>query len=94
MSMARTFGLKIPFKRPSISIVDFSVTVPVDGDSFNLQYTPIIRVGAQVSGGGKVFETIDDIDFGNPFTTGGVPNRLIIPNFDSNNNLLNYTAFD
>ncbi|NCO31866.1 hypothetical protein GW891_03600 [bacterium] len=91
LSMARTFGLKIPAKRPSISIVDFSVTVPVLGDSFDVRYAPLVRVGAQVAGGGKVFETIDDIDFSNPFTTGGLPNRLIIPNLDSNNNITNYT---
>jgi len=91
LSMARTFGLKIPAKRPSISIVDFSVTVPVFGDSFDVRYAPIIRVGAQVGGGGKVFETVDDVDFSSPFTTGGLPNRLIIPNLDSNNNIINYT---
>lgn len=91
LAMARTFGLKIPAKRPSISIVDFSVTVPVLGDSFDVRYAPLIRVGAQVAGGGKVFETIDDIDFSNPFTTGGLPNRLILPNLDSNNNIVNYT---
>jgi len=91
LSMARTFGLKIPAKRPSISIVDFSVTVPVFGDSFDIRYAPIIRVGAQVGGGGKVFETVDDVDFSSPFTTGGLPNRLIIPNLDSNNNIINYT---
>jgi len=91
LSMARTFGLKIPGKRPSISIVDFSVTVPVLGDSFDSRYAPIIRVGSQVSGGGKIFETVDDIDFSNPFTTGGIPNRLIIPNLNSNNNIVSYT---
>ena len=91
LSMARTFGLKIPGQRPSVSIVDFSVTVPVDGDTFDISYTPLIRGGAQVNGSGKIFETIDDIDFSSPFTTGGIPNRLILPNFDSNNKLINYT---
>jgi hypothetical protein len=91
LSMARTFGLKVPGKRPSITIVDFSVTVPVDGDTFAIEYAPIIRRGAQVQGAGKVFETVDDIDFSSPFTTGGIPNRLIVPNFDSNNNIVNYT---
>lgn len=91
LSMARTFGLKIPGKRPSVTIVDFSVTVPVFGDTFDISYTPIIRSGSQVTGAGKVFETTDDIDFSSPFTIGGIPNRLIIPNFDSNNNLINYT---
>lgn len=91
LSMARTFGLKIPGKRPSISIVDFSVTVPVKGDSFDIEYSPIIRTGAQIGGGGKIFETVDDIDFSSPFTTGGLPNRLIVPNLDSNNKIINYT---
>ena len=91
LSMARTFGLKIPGKRPSITIVDFTVTVPVFGDTFDISYAPIIRAGSQVTGAGKVFETTDDIDFSSPFTIGGIPNRLIIPNFDSNNVLINYT---
>jgi len=91
MSMARTFGLKVPGKRPSVSIVDFSVTVPVKGDTFDLDYAPVIRRGAQASGGGKVFETIDDIDFSSPFTTGGLPNRLVIPNQNSNNTITSYT---
>jgi hypothetical protein len=91
LAMARTFGLKIPGKRPSVTIVDFSVTVPVFGDSFDITYAPVIRAGAQVSGAGKVFETSDDIDFASPFTNGGIPNRLIIPNLDNNNKITNYT---
>jgi len=91
LSMARTFGLKIPGKRPSVTIVDFSVTVPVLGDSFDISYAPIIRTGSQVNGAGKVFEVNNDIDFSNPFNINGIPNRLIIPNLDSNGNLANYT---
>jgi hypothetical protein len=91
LSMARTFGLNIPGKRPSITIVDFSVIVPVFGDTFDISYAPLITAGSQVTGGGKVFETTDDIDFSSPFTIGGIPNRLIIPNFDSNKILINYT---
>jgi hypothetical protein len=91
LSMARTFGLKIPGKRPSITLVDFSVTVPVFGDSFDISYAPIIRTGSQVNGAGKVFEVTNDIDFSNPFNINGIPNRLIIPNVDSNGNLTNYT---
>ena len=90
LSMARTFGLKVPGKRPSVTVVDFTVTVPVLGDTFDISYAPVIRQGSQVSGAGKVFENLADIDFANPFTIGGIPNRLIIPNFDSNNNIVNY----
>lgn len=91
LSMARTFGLKIPGLRPSVTIVDFSVTLPVLGDTFDISYAPLIRVGSQVVGAGKVFETTGDIDFANPFNIGGIPNRLIIPNFNSNGTLINYT---
>ena len=91
LSMARTFGLKVPGKRPSVTIVDLSVTVPVNGDTFDISYTPIIRMGSQVTGAGKVFELNNDVDFSNPFNINGIPNRLIIPNVDSNNNLVNYT---
>lgn len=91
LAMARTYGLKVPGKRPSLSIVDFSCVVPTFGDSFDIRYAPLIRQGAQVTGAGKVFETQSDIDFSSPFTTGGVPNRLIEPNVDSNGNILSYT---
>lgn len=91
LSMARTFGLKIPGKRPSVTIVDFSVTVPAFGDTVDLSYAPIIQAGAQVIGAGKVFESIYDIDFSSPFSIGGVPNRIIVPNFNTNGTLVNYT---
>lgn len=91
LSLARTFGLKIPGKRPAITIADFSVTVPVMGDTFDLRYAPLIRRGAQISGGSKVFETVDDVDFTSPFTSGGIPNRIVIPNINSNQQIISYT---
>jgi len=90
LSIARTFGLKIPGKRPSVTIVDFTVTVPVLGDTFDISYAPVIRQGSQVSGAGKVFENLADIDFADPFTIGGIPNRLILPQVDSNGNITAY----
>ena len=90
LSMARTFGLKVPGKRPSVTIVDFTVTIPVNGDTFDISYAPVIRQGSQVSGAGKVFENMNDIDFADPFTLGGIPNRLVIPTEDSNGNIINY----
>lgn len=91
LSMARTFGLKIPSKRPSVSLVEFSVTVPVKGDTFDVSYAPVIRSGSQVTGNGKVFEVPNDVDFSNPFNVGGNKNRTIVPNYDSNNKIMNYT---
>lgn len=91
LSLARTFGLKLPGKRPSITIVDWSVTIPVKGDTYDIEYAPIIKRGSQAIGAGKVFEIIDDIDFSSPYSSGGIPNRLIIPNIDSNGIIQNYT---
>ncbi len=91
MSMARTFGLKIPGQRPSITLVDFAITVPPLGDTWDQRYAPTLRYGAQVLGGGQTFEAMDDIDFSSPYSTGGVPNRLILPNIDVNGTLVNYT---
>jgi hypothetical protein len=91
LELARTFGLQIPGNRPSISIVDWSVTVPVDGDTFDLSYAPIVLKGSQATASGKVFELVDDSDFASPFTTGGIPNRLIIPNINSEGKIENYT---
>ena len=91
LELARTFGLNVPGKRPSITIVDWSVTVPVKGDSFDVSYAPKILKGSQATGAGKIFELMEDSDFTSPFTTGGIPNRLIIPNIDTNGQIQNYT---
>jgi len=91
MSMARTLGLKVPGQRPSVTMVDFSVIVPPLGDSWDQRYAPKLRYGAQVMGGGQTFESMEDIDFSSPYSSGGIPNRLILPNIDVNGTLLNYT---
>lgn len=89
--IAKTYGLRLPGNRPSVALCDFSINVPVRGDKEDERYLGIIKGGAQVSGGGQVFETLEDIDFSNPFNSKGEPNRLKIPNFDGNNKLISYT---
>jgi hypothetical protein len=89
--IAKTYGIRIPGNRPSVALCDFSITVPVRGDKEDERYEGILKAGAQMSGGGQVFETINDIDFSQPFNDRGEPNRLKIPNFDNNNQLISYT---
>jgi len=89
--IAKTYGLRIPGTRPSVALCDFSINVPVRGDKEDDRYLGILKSGAQVSGGGQIFETVEDIDFKNPFNSKGEPNRLKIPNFDANNRLISYT---
>ena len=84
-NIARTYGLKIPGQRPSVALVDFSITVPAFGDKEDLRYCGILRRGSQVLGAGQVFENVNDIDFASPYNSQGFPNRLKIPNFNSNN---------
>ena len=38
INIARTYGLKIPGNRPSISLVDVSITVPAFGDQEDSRY--------------------------------------------------------
>ena len=92
LELARTFGLNVPGKRPSITIVDWTVNnIPVVGDNFDISYAPKILKGSQAKGGGKVFELLEDCDFSSPFTTGGIPNRLVIPNIDGSGIIQNYS---
>jgi hypothetical protein len=90
-NIARTYGLRVPGQRPSVALVDFSIIVPADGDAENLDYCGVLRRGSQITGAGQVFENLYDIDFASPYNNEGFPNRLKIPNFDANNQLINYT---
>jgi hypothetical protein len=89
--LAKTYGIRIPGNKPSVALCDFSIKVPVRGDKEDERYLGTIQAGAEVSGGGQIFQSINDIDFSNPFNDRGEPNRLKIPNFDGNNRLISYT---
>jgi len=95
-NIARTYGLKIPGNRPSVSVCDFSITVPVlqtsgGGDKEDFRYLGTLRRGSQIKGAGQVFENIHDIDFSVPFDATGFPNRTKVPNFNNNGNIVSYT---
>jgi len=90
-NIARTYGLKIPGNRPSVAVVDLSVTVPVMGDKENTRYLGLLRRNSQFKGGGEVFELVNDVDFASAYDSKGFPNRTKTPNFDSNGNVINYT---
>ena len=89
--IAKTYGLKIPGPRPSVALCDFSINVPVRGDKDDERYEGVLKAGSQISGGGQVFEIVEDVDFSSPFNSRGESNRLKLPNFDNNNKLISYT---
>jgi hypothetical protein len=91
LSLAKNMGLNIPNKRGSVSIVDFTFTIPVKGDTYDTDYLPLLQAGTQVTGSGKVFEIADDVDFSSSLSNMGFPNRFIIPNIDANETVVSYT---
>jgi hypothetical protein len=92
LNIAKNMGFNIPARRPSVTVIDFTVTIPVLGDKPDASYYPQLQAGAQVLGGGKVFETQAIIDWSSPISNLGDPNRSIIPNTDSNGIIVNYSV--
>jgi hypothetical protein len=92
LNIAKNMGFNIPARRPSVTVIDFTVNVPVLGDRPDPTYYPKLSAGAQVVGGGKTFETQEIIDWSSPISNLGDPNRSIIPNLDSNGVIQNYSV--
>ncbi len=92
LNIAKNMGFNIPAKRPSVTVVDFTVFIPVLGDKPDASYYPVLNAGAQVIGGGKIFETQSVIDWNSPISNLGDPNRSIIPNLDSNGIVVSYSV--
>lgn len=90
LSIARTMGFNIPNLRPSITVVNFTVTVPVNGNEPDYTYYPTLNAGAQVVGGGKVFETQEVVDWSLANNSYGSQNRTISPNYNSNGIIESY----
>lgn len=90
LGIAKNMGLNIPGKRPSVTVVDYSVTVPVKGDKPDADYYPILLPYSQVVGGGKTFENDEVIDFSSTVSNLGFSNRSIVPQLDSNGIIRSY----
>lgn len=89
---AKRLGFNIPGKRPSVTLVDFTVQVPVLGDEPDTSYYPTLMPGAAITGAGKTFETQDIVDWASPVNSLGDSNRSIIPNLDSNGVIRSYSV--
>ena len=92
LNIAKNMGFNIPARRPSVTVVDFSVVVPVLGNTPDTSYYPVLEAGAQVLGGGKIFETQNNINWNSPISNLGDPNRSIIPNLNTNGIPVSYTV--
>lgn len=90
LAIAETLGMKLQGRKSSATLVDFSVIVPANGDSYSTDYLPLVTSSAQISGGGKTFETVEEIDFNSGFSASGTPNRVIIPQQDNIGRIVSY----
>jgi len=90
LQIAKTNGLNITPRSASVTVVDFSISVPTLGDEPDENYLPVLKAGSQVIGGSRVFELTEDIDFQSGLSNFGVPNRSVIPVYNSNNQIRNY----
>lgn len=91
LSIARTKGLKISGAKASVVEVEWSCYVPIGiNNTPDINYLPLIRKGSQVSGGGQIFELTSDLDFSLQFNSDGISDRQIIPNRNSNGDLISY----
>ena len=84
---AVTEGIKIPGKKPSVTLVDVTVNnIPPDSGirEPDMSYCPYIERGMQVVGNGQSFECNEPIDFNSPFNERGIPNRSVILNNTNN----------
>lgn len=97
--MARTAGLKLPYKKAAMVEVELSCTLPLTtqgpngkGDMMaDESYAPKIKRGTKFSNGTTTFELNEDIDFTEQFNEDGLSNRQIIPLRNSNGNIISYT---
>src|ERR1035437_1293207 len=90
--LAQNMGYKPRGMAAAITVCDISVTVPVSTtqNSPDTSYMPLFR-SCDIAGAGQTFEITDEVDFSSDFSTQGVANRTITPNFSSSQNILNYT---
>jgi hypothetical protein len=91
LNIAKNMGFNIPARRPSVTVIDFTVTIPVLGNAPDSSYYPVLKAGAQILGGGKIFETQNNIDWSSSVSDLGDPNRSIIPNLDVNGIVRSYS---
>lgn len=98
-NIARTNGLRIPYKKAALVEIELSCNLPLyqqgdesDGDMMaDKTYCPYVKRGTLFSNGTTTFELVNDIDFKEQFDENGYSNRQIIPNRNSNGSIVSYT---
>ena len=99
LSIARNNGLKVPGKKAAVVEIELSCELPLNAQGAaatgNLReadesYAPYVKRGTLFSTGLVTFELVNDVDFKEQFDENGISNRQIIPQRDSNGNIVSY----
>lgn len=91
LNIARSNGLKITGKKPSIVEAEWSCVIPFTKQGNpDWEYAPTLKRGTQASGGGQRFELTEDVNFAHQFNKNGMPDRSYIPVRDNNNSIVGY----
>lgn len=99
LDIARTNGLRVPYKKAALVEVELTCKLPIyeqgsegNGDmKADEAYAPVIKRGTRFSTGLETFELTENVDFKEQFDENGTSNRQVIPNRDSNGNIVSYT---
>lgn len=91
-ALARNNGIKIPGPKGSMAEVRISFVLPVDNDSPDYDYAPIVKRGTKFSSTSQTFELLNDVDFKSQFDENGNSDRTITPNLDTNGITTGYTV--
>lgn len=96
LSIARTNGLRVGGKKPSIVEAKWSCFIPINStegkNDPDYDYAPILHKGTQASGGGQKFELNEDVNFSQQFNSNGVSDRTFIPIRNTNGKIEGYNV--
>jgi len=61
-NIAKNLGVKLPNKKPSVTLINIEAIIPAQNDSWNDSYLPIVKAGTQFTNGNVTFELLGDCD--------------------------------
>lgn len=88
--LARSNGFRIPGPKGAMAEVALSCTLPVNANSPNWDYAPVVKVGTKIASSTQQFEILSDVDFSKQFNEDGYSDRTITPNYNSNGLIVSY----
>ena len=92
LNIARTNGVKIPGAKSSMCEIELSCELPVNGQSPDWNYAPIVQKTSIMSAGNYNFELSEDVNFHEQFNSDGYSNRTFVPKRNSNGVITAYTV--